>query len=35
MDEGPPNWLRLWDQLIKDVEDLKSLKQSKKDGGSS
>jgi len=35
MNEGPPNWVKLWDQLIKDAEELKNLKQTEKDGGSS
>jgi len=34
MNEGPPNWVRLWDRLVKDAEELKNLKQTKKDGGS-
>jgi len=33
MNEKPPNWVRLWDQLVKDAEQLKILM--KKEGGTS
>jgi len=34
MNEKPPNWVRLWDQLVKDAEQLK-IQKMKKEGGSS
>jgi len=31
MNENPPNWVRLWDELVKDAKQLKILM--KKDQG--
>jgi hypothetical protein len=34
MNEKPPNWVRLWDQLAKEAEQLK-IQRMKKEGGAS